>query len=415
MGDNLSSLECCSSSEVEDTSVAKDAMVTLGVGSGPYQKTLAASLIKAGMLRRVLSSGPYLEILDPAADGSLKLKKRFPMYRVVTRVAWAVWRRIPAPVRPRPPVLINLMLSDRLWSKWIPPCNIFHGWMGLSVACFEVAKRYGAVTLLENAARHPRHWHQAGVEECKRFGIDPRERSTTLPPFLIRRMEREFEMCDRIVVPSTLSYRSFAEFGLGHKTVVVPTAVDTDLFHPPERREERKTFRACFVGRVELAKGAGYLLQAWKQLALPDAELVMVGEVKPEMNMVMRKYADSSVRTIGWVPPQELAKIYRESDLFVFPSVNEGLAQVILEAMASGVAVVASDHSAAADCMTDGKEGFIVPVRDVERLAEAISWCYHHRDETRAMGDAARARIESQFTFDHYNQRQIALYRSMLA
>jgi glycosyltransferase involved in cell wall biosynthesis len=61
----------------------------------------------------------------------------------------------------------------------------------------------------------------------------------------------------------------------------------------------------------------------------------------------------------------------------------------------------------------EGVEGFVTPVRDVERLAEAILWCYQHREEIRAMGRAARARIESQFTLSHYNQRMIALYRSL--
>jgi glycosyltransferase involved in cell wall biosynthesis len=60
--------------------------------------------------------------------------------------------------------------------------------------------------------------------------------------------------------------------------------------------------------------------------------------------------------------------------------------------------------------MTDGKEGTIVPARHVDALADAISWCYQHRDEAQAMGKAARTRIESQFTLDHYNQRIIALY-----
>jgi glycosyltransferase involved in cell wall biosynthesis len=277
------------------------------------------------------------------------------------------------------------------------------------------AKRQGAVTLLENAARHPRHWHEAGVDECRRFGIDPKERSTKLPASLIRRIEREYELCDRIVVPSTFAYRSLAEFGFGDKTVVITPGVDTDLFSPQPRPNARQLFRACFVGRVELAKGAGYLLQAWKRLALPDAELVLVGEVKPEMNSLLRTYADSNVRTTGVLAPQELAECYRGSDLFVFPSVNEGLAQVLFEAMSSGLPIVASDHSGADDLITEGKEGFIVPARDVDRLADAISWSYRHRDDLRLMGLAARAKVEGQFTLEHYNQRQIALYRALSA
>jgi glycosyltransferase involved in cell wall biosynthesis len=119
-----------------------------------------------------------------------------------------------------------------------------------------------------------------------------------LPAPLIRRMEQEFELCDRIVVPSTLSLRSFTECGLGHKTVVVKPAVETELF-APRPLDKRMLFRVCFVGRVELAKGTGYLLKAWRRLALPNAELVLVGDVKPEMCSLLRTYADSTLRTLG--------------------------------------------------------------------------------------------------------------------
>jgi len=385
--------------------------VTLGTGSGPYQKTLALSLLREGMLRRVLSSGLVLEIQEPGPNGSLEVTQRFPVSNFVNRALWAVWRRVPGRFLPSP-AMFSALLSDYFWSRRIPPCTIYHGWSGCE-PCLLAAKRLGAITLVENPARHPRHWHLAGVEECKRFGVAPRDHSVPLSSRLIHRMLREFELCDRIIVPSSLSYRSFEECGLADKTVVVTTAVDTESFTPQPRPEHRPLFRACFVGRVEMAKGVGYLLQAWKKLALANAELVLVGAVKPEMNSLLRTHADSTVRLTGSVPAQEVARLYRESDLFVFPSVNEGFAQVLMEAMASGLAVVASDYSGATDCVSDGKEGFIVPVRDVDRLAEAIWWCYQHPDETRAMGLAARARIEGHFTLDHYSQRQIALYRKL--
>src|SRR6202050_302273 len=387
--------------------------VTLAAGSAAYQKTLVASLLQSGLLRRFLMSGPYLEIQDPGSDGSLRVIKRFPLNRRINQLCWGLWRRLPEALRPPQPAMITALLADRLRSRWVPPCTIFHGWMGMSLATLQVAKRQGALTLIENAGRHPQHWHQATQEEYDRFHIPPKQRQPLLSPRMIRRMEREYELCDRIAVPSSLAYRSFAEFGLGHKTTVVLLGADTQLFSPQPRSEPARLFRACFVGRVELAKGVGYLLQAWKRLGLPNAELVLVGEVKPEMNSVLRSHADSTVRMTGILPHDQVAAQDRKSDIFIMPSVNEGLAQVMLEAMASGLPVVASDLSGADDCVTEGKEGFIVPARNVDRLAEAILWCYQHPDEICAMGLAARARIESQFTLDHYNQRQIALYRSL--
>jgi glycosyltransferase involved in cell wall biosynthesis len=387
--------------------------VTLGVGSAAYQKTLVPTLLQAGMLRRYFKSGPYLEVQDPTLDGRLAVIKRFPANRRINQVAWGVWRRIPHKVRPWYPALAMALLADYLWSRWIPPCTIFHSWMGQSLTSMQVAKRQGALTLVENAGRHGRCWEQAAQEEYDRFDVKAIDRQPLLSPAVILRMEREYELCDRIAVPSNLSFRSFAGFGLTHKAVVVLLGTDTQLFAPQPQSADRPLFRVCFVGRVELAKGVGYLLQAWKRLAMPNAELLLVGEVKREMRPLLRICSDSTVRTTGVLPAEQVAARYRDSDLFVIPSVNEGLAQVLLEAMSSGLPVVASDMSGADDCVTDGKEGFIVPARDVDRLAEKILWCYQHRDEARAMGRAGRERIESQFTLDHYNQRQIALYRSM--
>jgi glycosyltransferase involved in cell wall biosynthesis len=288
--------------------------------------------------------------------------------------------------------------------------------MGQSLASLPAAKRQGARTLVENAGRHPGHFHRAPLEECERFKIKPSQYSPLLPNALIRRMEREYEICDRIVVPSNVALSSFAEFGLAAKTSVVFPGVDTQFFSPGPQHAGVRTrglFRVCFAGRLELSKGAGYLLQAWKRLGLANAELVLAGEVRPEMKELLETHADSSVRTAGFLTMEKLVQLYRESDLFVFPSVNEGLAQVLLEAMATGLPVVATELSGACDCVTEGKEGFIVPARDVDSAAQAIRWCYDHRHETQAMGLAARARIERQFTLDHYNQRMIVLYRKL--
>jgi starch synthase len=389
--------------------------VTLALGSSaPYQRILASRLLSAGMLRRVLVPGLFLEVQDPSPDGSLQVIKTFPANKLLNRVMWGTWARWPAKIRPKPPMMVTGWLSDWLLSHWIEPCSIFHACTGFCLAGLHAAKRQGAVTLVDIGTRHPRAWRQSAIEECRRFGVRDQEGAAMLPEILLRRMDREFETCDHILVPSNVSRQSFAERGLDGKTIVVPSGVDSEFFSVPSvPRSEKPLFRVCYVGRVQMAKGVAYLLQAWKRLALPHAELVLVGEVKPAAQSVLNSWADSSVRFTGILPPEEVAKIYRESDLFAFPSVSEGLAEVVLEAMATGLPVVATDLSGANDCLKHGKEGLIIPARDVDAMADAILWCYQHRDESRAMGKAARARIESEFTLDHYTERQIALYRSL--
>jgi glycosyltransferase involved in cell wall biosynthesis len=387
--------------------------VTLAVGKAPYQKTLASSLLRVGMLRQVCDLGPYLDIQEPDENGSLHTMKRFPVYGFSTRAAWALWRRMLKRSFPQPPVVLNVWLSDRLLANWIAPSTIFHGRTGVCLASLQAARRQGSITLVENAARHPRHWDETRLEESRRLKLQVRGGFLSLADPLLRRREREFELCDRIVVPSTVARQSFADLGYGAKTSVVPLGVDAEFFTPQPAPFPPPVFRVCFVGRVEPAKGVGYLLEAWKRLALPRAELLLVGETRPEMEPLLKTYGDCNLRRTGFLSPQEVAQTYRESSLFVLPSPNEGFGMVLLEAMASGLPIVGTDMTGAIDCVENGKEGFIVPARDADALADAILWCYEHPEASRTMGKAARARIENQFTLDHYNQRQIALYRSL--
>jgi len=283
------------------------------------------------------------------------------------------------------------------------------------LASLKAGKRRKAVTLIENPMLHPRHWQREVLAECDRFGVRPHNCDAVLPELLIDRREREFEMCDGIIVPSEAARQSFIDCGCGAKTTVVQPGVDHQVFRPPdaERKRNSQLFRACYVGRLELAKGIFYLLEAWKRLRLAHSELVLVGEIRPEVHSILKDSSSHNIRLAGLVPADRVAEYYQQSQLFLFPSVNEGLALALLEAMACGLPVVATAQSGAKECVTEGVDGFIVPSRNMDALADAILWCYHHPDELKAMGKAARRKVESRFTLEHYVERQIATYRSL--
>jgi glycosyltransferase involved in cell wall biosynthesis len=385
--------------------------VALVGAAAPYQKTLATALLSAGVLRQLVSFAPVLSIQEPDETGRLRVSKSFSGFSFARRIPWGLWRRVPGTLRPRPPVVGTVWAADRLVSRWIASAKIFHGCTAVSLASLQAAKRKGATTFIEMAACHPRHWKKMDDQECRNFGARTYNSNGNLPERLIRRMESEFAICDHIVVPSAVAQKNFAEYGYGAKTLLLRTGVDAEFFFPSPVAVPQTTFRVCYVGRLEFGKGVGYLLQAWKRLALANAELLLIGERHPQMASMIRNCTDSSVRFTGFLPPAEVARCYRQSHLFVQPSPNEGLANVLLEAMASGLGVVATDRTGASECITNGIEGFIIPAGNLEVLMEAILWCYRHRAETEAMGKAARVRIESQFTLEHYNQRVLTLYR----
>jgi glycosyltransferase involved in cell wall biosynthesis len=383
--------------------------VTLNLSSSLFQR-LAATLQQRDMLRRAFSSWPDVEIFDPNGEG-LKLVRRYTYYRHANRILWGIWRRLPgSKLSGNLPVVFLAALADWLFARWIPSSTIYHGCTGVCLFSMKKAKRLGAITMIENANMHARDWQKAIIEECKAFGVLPRNCRATMPRLLIWRLEREYERCDYIIVPSRIAGQSFAA-GLREKAIVVNAGVDHHFFSPPAVVEPRAIFRVCYVGRVELAKGVPYLLQAWKQLDLANAELVLAGEIAPEMDAVIKEYGLPNVRFTGTLPPSQVAECYRVSHLFAFPSVNEGLARVLFEAMACGLPVVATERSGAEDLIMQGVEGTIVPARDAGALAAAILWHYQNPHASVEMGKAARARVEQQFTLAHYEERLIGVYR----
>jgi len=385
--------------------------VTLTLASQLFQKQVASTLQMRGMLKRLHSFGLELEIFDPDGSENLREVHRFKHYRLANRIVWGLWRRTPGSQFSRTlPVILTTATADWLASRWMPKCDIYHGWTSLCLEGIRAAKRHGAITLVENPLMHPRDWQRVVLTECDVFGIKPHNCRATLPSLLIRRMEREFETCDYIVVPSEVACRSFKAAGYAGKAIVVHAGVDHQFFTPPAAKQPRQPFRVCYVGRVEIAKGVPYLLQAWKKLALPNAELVMIGDVAAEIRGLLKEFSLPNVRFTGLQSRMQVLEWYSQSHVFAFPSVNEALARVLFESMACGLPVIATPASGGNDCITEDVDGTIVPARDPEALAEAILWHYRNPDATIEMGRAARMKIEQQFTVEHYVERIIGVY-----
>lgn len=387
--------------------------VTLCQAAASYQATLPVRLAQAGMLRRVLRFGPNLQVLEPDETGGLKLVKSSSLYNLSNQILWSAWGLLPSQGRPQLPMVATTWLASRLAAKWVMPGGIFHGLPGLALPGFQFARANGCKTLIENATLHPRHWQREVLHECAQFGVSSGACSAILPPPLIRRMEREYELCDTIIVPSTIARRSFEEFGLADKAQVVCPGVDHQFFSPPAEPVISPVFRACFLGRIELSKGITYLLQAWNLLALPTAQLVLAGSIQPDIKPFLKRYAGSTVTFTGPLSPREVVNQYHNANVFIHPSPNEGLGLVLLEAMACGLPVIATDRSGAENCVTHGKDGLIIPARSTNQLAEAIWWCFRHRQELPAMGKVGRQKVEQRFTRAHYEERQIEIYRSL--
>lgn len=221
------------------------------------------------------------------------------------------------------------------------------------------------------------------------------------PDWKLERKQQEIQLADRIFVPSSFVQNSLLKAGVKQETIsVIPFGAPIEYFHPQPKTDN--LFRALFVGRVGPRKGVHYLLQAWRELRLPEAELLLVG-----INEFPEGWLEQYTQGISHVPSlphASLNRYYCSANVLVLPSLVEGLALVQLEAMACGIPMITTPNAGGSDIVTDGVEGFIVPIRDVEALKEKLEWCCCHPQELAEMGRAARRKAE-QLTWERYRQQ----------
>jgi alpha-maltose-1-phosphate synthase len=220
-----------------------------------------------------------------------------------------------------------------------------------------------------------------------------------MPPDLIERARGEALEADRVLAPSDYVKGTLMEIGVPAERIwVLPYGVRTDRFTPAQPRGDRSwPFRILYVGQISQRKGLAYLLEAVRRLGRKDIELLLVGSIVGS-GAGLRRF-QGRFRHLDNRPHAELPELYRSADLFAYPSLHEGSAQAIMEAMACGLPAVVTAN--AGSVLREGVEGHLVPIRDVERLAERIEELYRDRDRLAVMGAAARRRAE-EHDWSHY-------------
>lgn len=210
-------------------------------------------------------------------------------------------------------------------------------------------------------------------------------------------------------------------------THLIPNGVDTASYSPVSPAEQADLRAklgldsrpvALFSGRLEPQKGLETLLEAWKLIVAkhPDALLMLAGSGSQEallLEKAERAGISLSVRFPGQLKPDDLRDYYRVADLFVLPSLAEGLSNALLEAMSCGLPVVATRVGGSEDLVIDGVNGLLVEPGSIQPLADAILRLLEDRPAVLQMGMRARATVESGYSLVRVAERYLELYRGL--
>ena len=217
-------------------------------------------------------------------------------------------------------------------------------------------------------------------------------------------MAQAIAAADILLLPSlfvkkTLDYAGFSE----KKYVVVPFGSPSVELKEKKNSTDKVTF--LFVGSVNQRKGVEYLLEAWEKADLKDANLIFCGRVYAEIKPIIRKFQKCpNISFAGFVDPKPY---YMQADVFVFPTLLEGSAKAVYEALAYGLPVITTEH--AGSVVEDGISGCIVPVADPDILAKKILLLYNDVNKRKDMSVAARKRA-MEFPWERYADSVLDVY-----
>lgn len=270
---------------------------------------------------------------------------------------------------------------------------------GCALESFRAARKRGVVCIYELPIGYLRRWKALRDEEMEleplwgqtlRAGIDSEAK-------LIRKDE-EITAADQVIVPSRFVAETLA--GSPAKNIsIVPYGCPELSTELPQRKNNEK-LRVLFVGSIGQRKGISYLLRAMEMLR-GRATLTLIGRCTHSSPELL-----AQLSTHTWTPSMphsQVLEAMRQHDVLVLPTLFEGRALVVLEALAQGLPVITTLHSGAEDVVVDGVSGLMVPIRSADRIAAALTQLAEERELLEAMSEAARKKA-AEWSWSHYRR-----------
>jgi len=243
---------------------------------------------------------------------------------------------------------------------------------GYANASFRWIRKNGGVTFLDGGNSHPENFWEVMMKEHRLWKCP----SPPISPAHYRRSCEMLEHTDYVLSPSGYVTESFLKRGFRPEQILSSIyAIDFTHFFPSSTpRPQNRPLTIINTGSLSLRKGTPYLLEAFREVQqiYPDAKLLLSQIVEDSVVPILKRYQDLNIEWAPSLPHPQLAERLHGADLFVLPSLEEGFARSIAEALACGVPVITTAHSGLAALVTPGKNGEIVPIRSSQAVAEAI-------------------------------------------
>lgn len=294
--------------------------------------------------------------------------------------------------------------------------DVFWGFQGSCFLSLEAAKKSGKTSICELATAHVVAAKRILGEESK---LNPEWADSidnlVFPAIYEKRLTEEPHRADFCIAASGFTKQTLIEAGIDHnKIIYMPLGFDASKinFVPNENKITNRKLKLLYAGTVTQRKGIKYLLEAMKLIGNKDVELDIIGGIQGGGD-ALKTYA-GVYNYHAPISQAELFVQYKNYDALVLPTIFEGFGLVIVEAMAAGVPVITTNHSIGAELIENDKNGYLIPIRNVDAIAKSIENLRNkNNNEYLAMQNAARQTAEN-FSWASYEKNLDKLLTNLI-
>jgi glycosyltransferase involved in cell wall biosynthesis len=288
-------------------------------------------------------------------------------------------------------------LYDRWVRCYLRPGDHIVSSYGYANGCLAWCRQHNGKVFLDGGNSHPDNFWEILEEEHRRWNC----RYPPVPRFYYERARRTVELVDYVLSPSSFVRNSFLDRGFKPEQILdVIYAVDLSCFTPArQERPRQRPLTIINTGMLSLRKGTPYLLEAFRLIRkeIPSARLLLTNNVSDNVKPILARYRDLPIEWSPGLPHDKLAERLRSADLFIFPSLEEGLVMTALEAIACGLPVILTPNTGTNDFVIEGVNGSVVPIRNPEAIVRAALFWW---DRIRAGYRVPTVDLQQKVSFD---------------
>ncbi len=293
-------------------------------------------------------------------------------------------------------------------------CKVVYATEDAALEAFRTGQQRGLKCVYELPIGHyatARRIYEEERERCPAFAGTLAGLSD--PPEKLARKAQELALSDAVVACSDFVRDTCVEQGIPASKLHVITYGAPGGLEPRRRvNNTSKPLKVLFVGGIGQRKGLSDLLDSVRRFRTSEVELHLMGPFVGNAKEVLLRRGDAFVYHAP-ADRGEVLRLMNKCDVFVLPSLFEGLAMVVLEAMACGLPVIITPNTGATHFIKEGQNGWTIPIRRPDAIERILDWCLKHRDEVAEMGKQAAWDV-SKRTWDQHGQGVADWFRQFM-